>query len=135
MGTRSTITLIGTFNRVNLYRHWDGYPAFTGRHLAHAVRNATAIEGVVAKLLTEGDSEIHGAGRYEFTGEPEMHGDREWHYEITVRYQKPALIRVEEYDFNDNKTVAFEGELPEYRQWIKKHLVALIRRHKARMAA
>lgn len=139
MATRSTITISEfcnitalEFNRsVNLYRHWDGYPECTGLHLAHAARGATSIEEIVAKLLTEGEGSPHGGGRYEFTGAPEMHADREWHYEITTRYGKQPLIRVEEHPIGEDMLVVFNGDISEYRKWIKDRLVAMIQYCKA----
>jgi hypothetical protein len=135
MATRSTITLIDHLNTVSFYRHWDGYPECTGRHLAHATRGADCIEHIAAKLLGEGEGKPHGAGRYEFTAEPLMHSDREWHYEITTCYQQLATIRVLEQPIGSNMREVFCGDLTQYRAWVSDRFRAMIARYKARKAA
>ncbi len=135
MATRSTITLIDHLNTVSFYRHWDGYPECTGRHLAHAARGADCIEHIAAKLLGEGEGKPHGAGRYEFTAEPLMHSDREWHYEITARYQKPASIKIYEQPIGGTMREVFYGDLPEYRLWVSDRFRKMIARYRARKAA
>jgi hypothetical protein len=135
MATRSTITLIDHRNTVNFYRHWDGYPECTGRHLAYAAKGANCIEHIAAKLLGEGEGKPHGAGRYEFTGHPARHSDREWHYEITARYQKSATIRVFEQPIGGDIRLTFTGDLPAFRAWVAERYRIMIRRYKARKAA
>ena len=135
MATRSTITLIDHRNTISFYRHWDGYPECTGRHLAYAARKADCIENIAAKLLGEGEGKLHGAGRYEFATDPEMYCDREWHYEITARYQKPASIKVYEQPIGGTIHEVFSGDITAYRLWIAARFGRMIARYKARKAA
>jgi hypothetical protein len=136
MATRSTITLNGHYNtQVHIYRHWDGYPECTGRHLAHVARNASTIEAIAAKLFAAKEGTPLGAGRYEFTRHASEHGDREWHYEIRPRGDLPALIRVIECPIGGEDREVFSGDLPTYRSWIAARYRRMIAQWKARKAA
>lgn len=134
MSTRSTITIKSAFKRVDLYRHWDGYPEATGRHLARVLRqieHRRTPEALVVALLTSAEGEPFGAGRYELTDRAEAHGDREWHYEITLHHDQEPELRVFHRPIGEAMYLAHSSWLSDYRVWISHRLSAFVARIKA----
>jgi len=120
MATRCTITLrhTGRFRKksVDLYRHWDGYPEATGRHLARVARDATRIEDIAAALLAAKEGEGFGSGRYEITDRADMHGDTEWHYEVAMAPNEMPMVHVSHREIGaDRFTMDFAGDLSVFR--------------------
>lgn len=139
MATRCTITLrqVGNFrrNRIDLYRHWDGYPEATGRHLARVARNAHRIEDIAAGLLAAKESEGFGAGRYDLTDRADMHGDTEWHYEVAMAPGDAPMVHVSHRPIGaDGFNIEFAGDLPGFRFEMAHRFRAFIARIKRMMA-
>lgn len=137
MATRSTITIQSNHKRTDLYRHWDGYPAATGAHLGHVLRALPAFtqEAAVAALLMSKRGQPHGADEYELTNDANEHGDREWHYEITLHHRQEPSIRVFERPIGGGTRLAFSGGLFAFRKFAAEHLRDILRRIRARRAA
>ena len=131
MATRSTITVRGPNANASFYRHWDGYPAWTGRHLCHVLRDAHTLEAVAVALLTAHRESPHGGDRYELTVMPDTHDDREWHYDVRVM-RTGAHIRVYHRPIGGSMSVAFDGDLPACRRWCAGQLRDLLGRHRDR---
>lgn len=137
MATRSTITIKSDHKTAHLYRHWDGYPEATGRHLAHVVRREAGktMEDLMVALFTAKEGTPHGSGKYEHTNRAEGHGDREWHYEITLRYNETPLVKVFWFQIGSDKPVPmFKGELVDYRNWVTARYRKMAAKFKARVA-
>lgn len=136
MATRSTITVNCDFVEIHLYRHWDGYPECTGRHLAHVLRclKSLTAEELVSKLVQSTESAPNGSGRHQFTSDASDHGDREWHYEITLHPREEPQIAVHHRPIGEEMRKEFEGPLHSYRGWIADRLrpfFACIRQRRA----
>lgn len=88
MATRSTIKITGPAGIVTLYRHWDGYPAGAGRHIAALTRGLIGgtVDNLAARFLAETYEqrswETAPGSVYERTTSEEAHGDTEWRYRI-----------------------------------------------------
>ncbi len=93
MGTRTNIKL-GT---LWLYRHWDGYPAETGRHLAQTLKQLGPYGrtklGFANALLTEqyDKQPYEKKARQVYTLTEGEHGDIEWLYEVSFNSGKPVF--------------------------------------------
>lgn len=135
MATRSTITLRAPYNHANLYRHWDGYPECTGRHLAHVARGVKTIEEMAVRLLSSREGDSGSSGKYEFGGEPDCFCGTEYHYEVYISHKGAPVFRVLHRRVGDPFHEVFKGELPEYRRWVANLYRDMIRRWKARNRA
>lgn len=118
MATRSTITIESDRAKVQLYRHWDGYPEATGRHLAWALRSTASltIEELTVRLLSSCEGEPHASGKYEITCG--SHGDTQWHYAIRLRHREEPEIAVFHRPIGEKFQHVGTYCLGEYRSWI-----------------
>ncbi|WP_306150697.1 hypothetical protein [Roseovarius sp. MMSF_3281] len=136
MATRSTITVKTNRLTVHLYRHWDGYPECTGRHLAWAMNNLESLsaEELVGTLITAKEGQPFGSGRYEFTTRASDHGDTEWHYEITLHHREEPKVEVWHRPIGESYFLAFNAPLHGYRKWMAGRMRTFIARIKQMMA-
>jgi hypothetical protein len=119
MATRSTVTIYGQNKTIHLYRHWDGYPGGTGRHLAYVMRGLAKEEtdaDKVAGLLLESRHDGPAcSGTYEVTNHARNHRDSEFHYNIWL-FRDGAGFQVKAGSIQLSNTdprarlSAFEGE-------------------------
>jgi hypothetical protein len=96
MGTRANIIVNFGSTKLVLYRHWDGYPAETGKDLAINLKacgnNCSAF---IANLLSEKDAPTSfrdAVPVYEIT--TDVHGDVEWIYRIVFRHAGDGQVKV-----------------------------------------
>jgi len=120
MGTRAVYTFIDAYNRLSVYKHWDGYPSGACGFITKALELAWPLPRFEAEEFAAAfvAANKQGAGNVTLTSGPDAHGDLEYTYEIRcpegrlhvsinqVKYTGPEYSQV-------NYLPLFEGTLDE----------------------
>jgi hypothetical protein len=105
VSTRSNIIAIDQYDRVQIYRHWDGYPSCVLPDLLEAFKYAWPTPrfeaaDFLASVIRAWKRE--GGGNVYIDGSPkaweQIHGDTEWVYEIAGTDEG---IKVKVYDWHN----------------------------------
>ena len=118
MATRATYTFKSSSGDRHIYIHWDGYPEGAARYF----KNMMDLRAEQRKSLSDlrgGLTEqfIRANRGAEFTKHWEVHGDTEWHYEITGSLEAVSLkvFKLSWDDVGDRRGVAFfQGSMDDY---------------------
>ena len=99
MGTRCNIKIETGDTTLWIYRHWDGYPAETGKDLATKLVNVKSADEFITKLIND--------DAYEVT--TDQHGDIEYLYNISFsnNYEKRVALKYISFE-----TMKRSGEIP-----------------------
>jgi hypothetical protein len=90
MGTRAVYTFIDTDERHSVFKHWDGYPRWACRFIAHALPLAWPLprfeaDEFAAAFVAANKKE---AGNVRLTSGPDAHGDLSYSYEIRCQDER-----------------------------------------------
>ena len=118
MSTRSCVVIEGrSAGHLDLYRHFDGYPAEAGASLLVALKETDSPELVAARLLVEARDIDDPRPQYEIT-DAEQHGDLE-HVYVVRRINVPPAWSIEHYARGRGN-----WEQDDWRQWTKQTYTA-----------
>lgn len=139
MATRANIQINNiTGKGLWLYRHWDGYPAETGVHIAqtlkkltrgYALKNGKGVLAVVnALMLSQYEATKHKPASLIYELTDSEHGDIEWRYDIKVK-PSGVVVTVHEYSFRTEQWTTHEPmNLKAFRSYCAGALAAQRRR-------
>lgn len=130
MSTRANILILETGNKVWLYHHWDGYPAYLGAVMGEFLRDriaghywdASGVANVLIKGHLDGDESVQDDG-FELTDN--RHGDIEYLYIIDMNEKTMRVIATRAFgsDSQDEEIRKVKYDDPEdmasYLEWCK----------------
>lgn len=118
MATRATYSFQATNAYqpmwIHTYIHYDGYPSGAAYNFKQTLELLEQGKDYRSKLRGNVAEQFLRANTLaEFTRSPDVHGDTEFHYEVSIGKNGP-MLRAFEYDHEHNRLEFFNGTLVDF---------------------